>query len=339
MDKKQILSLLESQLAAGTITRADLAAFSAGEEVSVSPSSAPLSGAVAPEAVSQTQEGNHSKYVVYALYAIGAVTALAGITILVGQNWEQIGFVGRVTVTAGIAFLTYIVALLLGKPEHRVLAQVLFAISSGLAPLGVFVFLQETNVDITLRIQMLIAGVLAIIYGAALLVSKRPLLVLVTTAFATWSYWAYILEALMSITSFEMVLKWASIVAGVAYVCIGYGYQAVTTQNSADKRAVVNLLYTAGTLGILGGMSMLGGVFDLVFIGILFVTFYASVFLKSRGMLGLSAIFLIAHLIKLTGLYFVDSLGWPIALIGIGFLVIGVGYGTYYINRHFIAAK
>ncbi len=342
MDKKQIISLLETQLAAGTITRDDLSALANGEAMPVvSTVSAPSTTSTPTAAVPQKQEGNHSKYVVYALYAIGAVTALAGITILIAQNWEQIGFLGRVLVTAGIAFVSYAIALLLGKHEHRVIAQVLFAISAGLAPLGVYVFLEEMRVDFTLETQMLIAGMLAVIYGAALLVSKRPLLVLVTTAFATWLYWAYVFQILTNAASFEEeMLKWASIVSGVAYICIGYGYRALSTiEDSVDKRAVVGFLYTLGTLAVLGGASMLGGVFDLAFIGLLFVTFYASVFLRSRGMLGLSAIFLIVHLIKLTGLYFVGSLGWPIALIGIGFLVIGVGYGTYYLNRHFIAAK
>ena len=342
MDKKQIISLLETQLAAGTITRDDLSALANGEAMPVvSTVSAPYTTSTPTAAVPQKQEGNHSKYVVYALYAIGAVTALAGITILIAQNWEQIGFLGRVLVTAGIAFISYAIALLLGKHEHRVIAQVLFAISAGLAPLGVYVFLEEMRVDFTLETQMLIAGMLAVIYGAALLVSKRPLLVLVTTAFATWLYWAYVFQILTNAASFEEeMLKWASIVSGVAYICIGYGYRALSTiEDSVDKRAVVGFLYTFGTLAVLGGASMLGGVFDFAFIGLLFVTFYASVFLRSRNMLGLSAIFLITHLIKLTGLYFVGSLGWPVALIGIGFLVIGVGYGTYYLNRNFIAAK
>jgi len=335
MDKKQIVSLIESQLAAGTITHADLAALSEGETVSGASATWPLSGAVPLK-----QESNSSKHVVYALYAIGAVTALAGISILIEQNWEQIGFIGRVLVTAGIAFVSYCVALLLGKKEHRVISQVLFAISAGLAPLGAYVFLEEMRADFTFETQMMIAGTLAIVYGVAFLASRRPVLVVVTMAFATWLYWVYVLQTLTNITSLEEeILKWASIVLGVAYIFIAYGYRVLSPIESRDKRAVTGLLYTFGTFAVLIGASMLGGIFDFAFIGLLFVSFYASVFLRSRGMLGLSAIFLIVHLIKFTGLYFVDSLGWPIALIGIGFLVIGVGYGTYYLNRHFIAAK
>ena len=198
MDKKQIISLLETQLAAGTITRDDLAALMSGEAMPVvSAVSAPSATSTPTAAVPQKQEGNHSKYVVYALYAIGAVTALAGITILIAQNWEDIGFVGRILTTAGISFLTYVVALLLGKKEHKVVSQVLFAISAGLAPLGAYVFLIEMRADFAFfETQMMVAGALAVVYGAALIVSKRPLLVLVTTAFATWLYWAYLLKVL-----------------------------------------------------------------------------------------------------------------------------------------------
>ena len=99
----------------------------------------------------------------------------------------------------------------------------------------------------------------------------------------------------------------------------------------------VPFIYGFGTLAILGAGIFIGGVFDLILIALIFAVFYGSVYLKSRSMLIFGAIFLMAHIIKLTSKYFVGSVGWPVALIIVGFLVIGVGYMTFYLNKRFMS--
>jgi len=137
-------------------------------------------------------------------------------------------------------------------------------------------------------------------------------------------------------------MKWASMLQSSSFILIGYGYhslfQSTDLQDEKEKKAVQNVLYGLGTLGILGVGIVIGGLFDLILIALLFGAFYGSVYLKSRSMLTLGSLFLMAHIIKLTSKYFVDSIGWPVALIGVGFLVIGVGYITFYINKKFISA-
>ncbi len=90
-----------------------------------------------------------------------------------------------------------------------------------------------------------------------------------------------------------------------------------------------------GALSLLGFGITIGGFFDIFYILILFAGFYGSIYLKSRAMLLFSSLFLMAHMIKLTSRFFVDSLGWPISLIIIGFLIIGVGYGSYQVKKKY----
>ena len=83
----------------------------------------------------------------------------------------------------------------------------------------------------------------------------------------------------------------------------------------------------------------MGGIFDLITIALIFAAFYGSIYLKSRSMLTLAALFLMGHIVQLTARYFVNSIGWPVALIAVGFLIIAIGYGTLYLNKKFIATK
>jgi uncharacterized membrane protein YczE len=47
-------------------------------------------------------------------------------------------------------------------------------------------------------------------------------------------------------------------------------------------------------------------------------------------------LFLVAYLIRITAQYFSNITGWPIALIFIGIVIIGLGYLAIYINKKYI---
>ena len=190
---------------------------------------------------------------------------------------------------------------------------------------------------------LICALILCVLFGTALIVSKKNILVLITVGFATWAYYAILGNIFSNYYSSDL-FKWASILLGASYICIAYGYQAILPATSdlrdaKERKRIQNVLYGFGTLAILGAGIFIGGIFDLFFIAFIFAAFYGSVYLKSRSMLTFAGLFLMAHIVKLTSTYFVDSVGWPIALIVIGFLVIGVGYMTFYINKNFISHK
>ena len=67
--------------------------------------------------------------------------------------------------------------------------------------------------------------------------------------------------------------------------------------------------------------------------------FFLAVYVKNRSILVMSTIFLIAHVSFITSEYFADSLGWPISLIILGFIFIGLGYGSVTLNKRYISQK
>ncbi len=342
MDKQQIISFIEGQLATGKISKDDLATL-VGTPVAASatPASQTVSTFSSP---SEPVKEDNNRNLTHIFYAIGAVIAIVGVGILVAQNWEAIGFAGRILVTLGLALITYIIGFAVRSPEQRTLSQVMFTMSAALAPLGTFVLLEQANVDFTLNAQLMTGIIFTVIFGTALFITKRNILMLITVGYASWAYYTLILRLFDNLTYIDgEIMKWATMILGIAFIGISYGFKSwfppIDRQDEKEKHVIQNLLYGIGTIGILGAAISIGGVWDLITIALIFGAFYGSVYLKSRMMLSVSALFLMGHIIKLTGKYFVDSIGWPIALIAVGFLIIGVGYMTISLNKKFIGKK
>jgi uncharacterized membrane protein len=306
MEKEQIISFIKTQLTDGKITTSDLKNIANTNDVA--------------------QKVESSRNLIGVFYGIGAIIAIIGVSILVRQHWDEIGFGGRIIVSLGISLVTYITALLLRKPEQSTISQFLFVISAALAPLGIYVLLSQANVVFDSLAQLLTAIILCLIFTVAMFVSKKDILTIIVVGFATWAYYALIGKIFGVADINGDYIKWATMILGISYLCIA----------SVSKDTIKSVLNGLGTLAILGAGIFVGGSFDLIYIAMIFAAFYGSVYLKSHLMLGFAAIFLIAHIIKLTSKYFVDSVGWPVSLIVIGFLVIGIGYGTFYLNRRFI---
>lgn len=325
MNKEQIISFIKEQVTAGKISNNDLLNLT-------------------QNTITAPHEETPTRNLTSVFYAIGGVIAVIGVVILVAQNWNEIGFTGRILVTLGISLAAYVTGLVMRGPESRVLSQVMFTISVALAPMGTFILLQEADVNFTLNVQILISLVLAVIYGVALLISKRNILSIFTLAFLTWTYFAVVLKIFDIENLRDMdILKWTVMILGFSYLLIAYGYGALSNRatdmiDRREKSGIKSILYGLGTIGVLGAGISIGGTFDLIFIALIFAFFYASVYLKSTGILILASLFLIGHIIKLTARYFIDSINWPVALIITGFIVIGIGYLTYYLNKKFISS-
>ncbi len=313
MNKQEILSFIEQQISEGKITKDDLVNLKVAENL----------------------KHENSKNIINILYIVGAVIALVGVIVLVFQNWDSLNYFGRVFITLGMSLVAYIVGFLIKDSEHNVLSQTMFTFSAVLAPVGTGVLLHEANIQTTPVLVSMLSLMWAIVFGLALWTTRKNILTLITIFFATVSLYSITAEVLMGVYNSSLYYKWLTILIGIAYVLIGY----VISDSDKERKSVRGVLYGLGTLGILGSFITFGGVFDLLMIALVFGSFYASVFLRSRIMLSLSAIFLIAHIIKITAKYFSNSMNWSVALIFSGIIIIATGYLTFYLNKRFISKK
>lgn len=319
MDKTQLLTLIREKIQDGTVTSDEVRSV-AGNVIEVKTDS--------------------SVHITNIFYIIGAIIAVVGVVILVAQNWKEIGFFGRVVVTAGIATATYFSALYMTKPHQRILSQVFFAIAAALAPIGIVVFVGEAEMTITPVVHVLTGLLLGSLFASAFWHTRRNILVLLSVAYFSWAYLATV-AGLFDVTA-DMG-KFTAMVLGFSYLLVAYYYHlnrvSAERGERMEKKAVENVLYGIGMSAVLAPALFFGGLFDLLSLALIFGAFYLSVFVKSRTMLMSGALFLMIWIIKMTSEYFADSVSWPLALIVVGFLVIGVGYGTFFVNRKFLSTK
>jgi hypothetical protein len=129
------------------------------------------------------------------------------------------------------------------------------------------------------------------------------------------------------------IYAYLTMVVGVSYLLLAYVFQI------GWNKQLSGALNFFGSLGFLGaGFSR---VFDspswqmlyfLIVIGCIFL----SAQVRSKAILVISTLFLLAHVSYITGQYFADSVGWPICLVFLGFIFIALGYISININKRYI---
>jgi uncharacterized membrane protein len=233
MNTQQLLGELAAELKAGRISKSEVLAL-----------------------VAEPSEANNSARIIHIMYAIGAIIILLGVVILISTNWEYLGLSARLLVTMGISVAAYVAAMVMRAPHQKTLSDVFFTISAVLAPIGAFVLIDGAHIDISWRAHAVAAGIIAVLYAVALVLSKRNILLLYTLAFVSWAYYALvwgISDGALSIGN--DVFKIATIILGATYILLGQWYRngSLKNEESQHKASVIlNCILGVGTIGVLG---------------------------------------------------------------------------------------
>lgn len=275
-------------------------------------------------------------------YYIGGAIVFLGIAVLIGQQWPTLHWFVRILATFGSGLVAYMTATLLAQDERTRSVSVAFYLISALTlPLGLVVTFHEFGYDIASHaIQSAIAGILFVTYLLSLVAERKPVLGLFSIIFGTWLFFSltnYLLGSYPEIRtlSFE---EYRILFVGLSYLFLGFSVRQHST-----LAPLSGPLYSVGTIAFLGAALALGGwfpnqkpVWEVVFPGLAFGITLLSLSLKSKSMLVFGALFFMGYILKITAEYFKDNLGWPLALVLAGFLLIGIGYLTLYLNRKYI---
>ncbi len=119
---------------------------------------------------------------------------------------------------------------------------------------------------------------------------------------------------------------------------IGVFSYANLISREVKNKSVVSLFTFASFATVLISGLILDGVWNLLYAFMLVGAVSLAVKIKKTSALVVTSIAIIAYLLKITSIYFADSLGWAIILILAGFIIIGVGYFTYRIHKKYIHA-
>lgn len=321
MDKQTVLESVSMLAAAGDLSEAELsAAFrqTDGDDISE----------------------RHTNYSTV-LYFIGGGVVVIGIVALIAQIWDDLGSVMHVVVTLGSGLAAFTVGVLLSR--HRWLGAAgpaFFLIAALVLPVGMAVTVDEAGFQPDhLEWQSLISVVLVGAFAVAYVLFRSNSLLLYAIGFATWVFFAVTgwIAGPNPVFGEVEFFEYRAIAVGLAYLVLAFAFA------DTSRRGLSGILYSLGSMAFLGAALALGGwepsqnvFWELVFPGLVFAVLYASVHLKSKALLCFGSIFLASYLAKITGEYFSDSLGWPLALVIFGMLLMGVGYLTLRLKRRYL---
>jgi hypothetical protein len=273
------------------------------------------------------------------LYGIGGLIVIIGIVTLVFQNWRSLNDVAKILITLGSGIAAYMIGIIFGRhPSLEKVSQVFHIISTAVMPVGLFITFNIVGVDISNKsFQVVIPGILSILHILTLKLMRQKIFVITSILYSTWLYFAliYILSNSIAFFDTEKIYMYAVMLAGIAYVLIGYSFS--TTEN----RIFTNYLYAFGPLFFLGGgfaltASSRNVLWELIFPFFVFGVIFLSIKFKSRAFLIWGSLFLMAYIIRLTAEYFANTIGWPFALVIAGLALIAVGRFSYGLNKRYI---
>lgn len=323
MTKEELLHALSEKISSGEISREEV--------VKRFHLDAPLSNGTETSVTSQFSVNK-------LLYFLGAAVVVIGIITFVSQIWNDIGSLGRVVITLGLGLLTSAIGSSLFKSRPgQIIGSVFHIIGGVLIPGGALVTLNELSTGIDH--PWVVASTFGVIFAFYLLLNYvHRHAVLTFFAIANGTAFVYLVVEAMtydaSIFFIDDLYAYLTMVVGASYLLLGYAFRIGWNQK------LVSILYFFGITGFLGaGFSQVFNSlpWQLFYFIILMGGFFLAVYVKNRSILVMSTLFLIAHTSYITSEYFADSIGWPIALIILGFLFIGLGYVSLNLNKKYIA--
>lgn len=275
------------------------------------------------------------------LYYIGGAIVFLGICIFVSTNWSALNDVTKILATLGSSVMIYLAAVLISRYENlEKICDAFYFISGWVAPVGIFVTMDTVGMDTdTAGAHSLVAAIVCIVYFLSYYFDKRNVFYVFNVIFGTWLFF--------SVTTFMIggkpftdwdFIEYRWLAAGLSHLFLGY---ALVPTN---RKALTKYLYGFGVVEFLTAALCLGGwspdqnvFWELIFPGLAFGIIFLSVYLKVRSFLVFGALYLVFYIMKITSEYFTSGFGWALSLIVLGFVIMGIGYFSFYLNRKYIS--
>lgn len=202
----------------------------------------------------------------------------------------------------------------------------MFLIAAALEPTGMLVAFDEYGSGGDWRLASLtIAGTIAVQFAAAFRSVRRSTPLFITILFAIVFWWT----ALDLVDVDDTVI---AIVLGLSMLLAAVGVDRTT------HRTMTPVWYFVGAAVFLYGLfdAVQRTPFEILFVAVAAAFVYASVALRTRALLFVATLAMLAYTGWFTGEHFADSVGWPLALIIFGMLMIGLSAVAFRIDRDYL---
>jgi Predicted membrane protein (DUF2157) len=258
---------------------------------------------------------------------IGGTFVFAGLAIYVGMRWDDLGPAGRVLLTLGPGFSTFLLALVCTTDEGLERAATpLFLVAALLQPTGILVMMREySQGGDPAHGVLFMNAVMAIQQGCTFWARRRTVLALTTVAFAA-GFYTVALDLLGA--GHDLI----GVSLGVSLGCIGWSLDRST------HRSLAGVVYFFASLIFLSASyhAIRHSAIDVLFAGLACGTIILSTVTRSRTLLAVGTLALIAYIGNFIAEHFEDNLNAPILLMIVGFLLIAIGAVAVRINNKYI---
>ncbi|MEM1155775.1 MAG: DUF2157 domain-containing protein [Pseudomonadota bacterium] len=261
---------------------------------------------------------------------IGGIFVFAGVVVYIGMFWEEMNSAARIIITLGSGLVALVLSLLtLQHDKYAKAATPLFLSAACLQPTGMLVAFEELGSGGDPQHALLATTVVMLAQQLLILLRyPRPVLVFLALAFAVMSCWN-----IFDLLYVDEELNW--MITGLSLILVSYGLDRT-------RYAVITPFWY-----FVGSASFLWASFELLentsvhifYLGITAFLLYVSTLARSRTLLFCSTVAMIGYLGYFPEQHFVDSVGWPITLVVMGLVLIGLSNLALRINRKYIAAN
>lgn len=274
--------------------------------------------------VKESRAQKSGKWIPRVLGYLGAIFIFGGLALYISMEWGNLSSSSRVIITYGPGIAALILGVITLSDERFIRASTpLFLKSAVLQPVGMFVYLNEYAEGNDAQLGALIVfGIVAVQFLATFLFYKRTSLL-----FFGYLFWNSAVGILMDR-------------AGVPGDILGItlGLSIMMTAWSMDRtlhRSIAPFWYFLGSTGLLWS------IFDVVertpldmsFLAVATAMMFLSVRMQSRTLLIVSTGALLGYLGYFTEEHFRDVIGWPISLMFMGSVMIGISYWAVQMSR------
>jgi len=253
------------------------------------------------------------------LALIGGLFVLAGLAGLLQLVWDDLSSSARVLSVFGSGLVLLKLGLVAAREDaFERAATPLLLVAALFQTGGLFVALNEysTRVDDVVD-AMLVFGAMAAQFAVLFALLRRSDLLFLLLVAGT-----LFLAATLSWLDFEG--EWTALIIGGSGLLLSFGLERTEWRGLCGPAWVVYAAMLAAGL-----FELVEGTFpiDLLLIAAAALLIQLSVYVARRSLLAVSVLIMLAYLGYYTGEYFADALGWPIALITFGLVLLALsGY-------------
>lgn len=271
--------------------------------------------------------------IVKILYILGGLIVASGIVFFVGQVWDDIGTLLRIFITFVFGFLLAISgSFLLIQKQKNSIGSVFHFIGGILIPLGVVVLLTEldSNIEINDLMFLVAFSLMFVFYAMLALFHKNSLLTVFSIFNGTVAL--YIFPILVGLNDYS--LWYLTTAVSLLYIFLGYLFR-----KGFNKR-IVGLLYFLGIFLFFISLAVWlfeARIFEVLYLPAIVGCLLLSKYLRSQAILFTSMTAFFGYIVYITQEHFVDSIGWPVAMVILGLILIGIGYFSITIRNRILS--